>query len=76
MLFWAELSIYIVFFFMTDDPLVIDGMDNSKTNIPRPLVKTKSNAGMFKLPTKVLGCIISSGLYPSNRKIQFYLNHE
>ena len=61
-----------------EDSLVfqIDGMDNSKSYCPRFLDKSKKTVGMLRLPTKITGCNIYSGLYGGNRKCIFYLNHD
>ena len=50
-------------------------MDNSKSYCPRTLVKSKKDANMLTLPTKIEGCILYSGLYEENRSITFNLNH-
>ena len=56
--------------------LYLDGMDNSKSNIPRFREKSKKLANFFKLPSKITGAIISSGNYPLKRKIKMYLNFD
>ena len=53
----------------------IDGMDNSKSYIPRFIEKTKK-LGSWKLPSKITGAVISSGKYVSNRKVKLYVNHD
>ena len=53
----------------------IDGMDNSKSIIPRILEKSKSMTLTYRLPSKITGCITTSSLYPENRKIKFFVNH-
>ena len=53
----------------------IDSMDNSKSMIPRILEKSKHLSGMFRLPSKITGCITTSSLYPTQRKLKFYINH-
>ena len=53
----------------------VDGMDNSKSIIPRFLEKSKSMILDYRLPCKITGCITTSSLYSDNRKIQFYVNH-
>ena len=50
-------------------------MDNSKSMLPRSPEIGKATGSMFKLATKVTGCIIWSGKYPQNRKVMFYLNN-
>ena len=55
--------------------LQIDGMDNSKSIIPRILEKSKNLTLTYRLPSKITGCITTSSLYPSNRKIKFFVNH-
>ena len=54
----------------------VDGMDNSKSYLPRFLEKTKANQGTERLPTKISGCIVYSGYYEHKRKILFYINHD
>ena len=54
----------------------IDGMDNSKSYIPKYLVKGKKLAGLYRLPCKITGGIIWSSLYPQNRKNKFFINHD
>ena len=57
--------------------LMIDGMDNSKSFIPRILEKGKKLSGLFKLPSKITGCITASSLYPEkHRKVNFFVNHD
>ena len=36
----------------------------------------KSCSGIMKLASKITGCIIWSGNYPQNRKVQCFLNHD
>lgn len=55
--------------------VAIDGMDNSKSYIPRFLEKTKKQ-GTWKLPSKITGAIISSGKYVNKRKVKLYVNHD
>ena len=55
--------------------VAIDGMDNSKSMIPRLLEKTKKLA-MWKLPSKISGVIITSAKYPKKRKILLEVNHD
>ena len=54
----------------------LDGMDNSKSTIPRFLEKGKKFAGSFRLPCKISGGIIWSSLYPGNRKNKMFVNHD
>ena len=54
----------------------VDGMDNSKSYLPRHLEKTKENQGTERLPSKISGCILYSGLYEHKRKVVFYINHD
>ena len=54
----------------------IDGMDNAKSYLPRYLQKAKETEGTERIPTKISGCIIWSGLYEEKRKILYYLNHD
>ena len=55
--------------------LKVDDMDNTKSMLPRSPEIGKATGSMFKLATKVTGCIIWSGKYPQNRKVIFYLNN-
>ena len=55
--------------------VAVDGMDNSKSYIPRFIEKTKK-LGSWKLPSKITGAVISSSKYASNRKIKLYVNHD
>ena len=54
----------------------VDGMDNSKSYLPRYLEKPKKLVGTERLPTKITGCIIWNGLYKEKRKDLFFLNHD
>ena len=54
----------------------VDGMDNSKSLLPRFLEKGKKMSGLFKLPCKITGGIIWSSLYPGQRKNKFFINHD
>ena len=54
----------------------IDGMDNSKSYLPRYLEHSKDLVQKERLPTKISGCIIHSGWYEEKRKVLFYLNHD
>ena len=54
----------------------VDGMDNSKSYLPRFLEKTKENQGTERLPSKISGCIIYSGFYELKRKTLFFINHD
>lgn len=53
-----------------------DGMDNSKSYLPRYLENAKQIVGTERLPTKITGCLIHSGFYEEKRKCLFYLNHD
>ena len=53
----------------------VDDMDNHKSHIPQSPEIGKTSGSLFKLPSKVTGCIIWSGKYPQNRKVVIYLNH-
>ena len=55
--------------------LQIDSMDNSKSIIPKILEKSKNLTLKYRLPSKITGCILTSSLYPENRRIKFYVNH-
>ena len=61
----TKLKFKILFYF--DDFL--------KSHIPQSPEIGKTSGSLFKLPSKVTGCIIWSGKYPQNRKVVFYLNH-
>ena len=50
-------------------------MDNYKSHLPQAPEIGKTSGSLFRLPTKVTGCIIWSGKYPQNRKVVFYINH-
>ena len=54
----------------------IDGMDNSKSYLPRFLEHSKELAGTERLPSKIQGCIITSGFYETNQKVLFFINHD
>ena len=54
----------------------IDGMDNSKSYLPRYLELSKDQAQKERLPSKISGCNIYSGWYEHKRKVLFYLNHD
>ena len=54
----------------------LDGMDNSKSYLPRFLEKSKNLVGTERLPSKITGCIIWSGFYHDKRKDIFYINHD
>ena len=56
--------------------LQVDGMDNSKSYLPRYVENAKELTGSERLPSKISGCIIYSGMYEAKRKILFYLNHD
>ena len=55
--------------------VAIDGMDNSKSYIPRFMEKTKK-LSTWKLPSKITGAVISSGRFDNNRKVKLYVNHD
>ena len=55
--------------------VAIDGMDNSKSYIPRHLEKTKKQ-GCWKLPSKIVGAVISNSKYINNRKVKLFVNHD
>ena len=61
-----------------EDSLVIqvDGMDQKKSWLPRFLDKSKKNVGLQRLPTKIVGCNIFSGLYEEKRKVVMLINHD
>ena len=50
-------------------------MDNYKSHLPQSPVIGKTSGSLFRLPTKVTGCIIWSGKYAQNRKVVFYVNN-
>ena len=52
----------------------LDGMDNSKTTLPHSRSSVKATANILKLKTHVHGCVLTSGRYPHNRRIDFYVN--
>ena len=54
---------------------IVDDMDNHKSHIPRTTEIGKTSGSLFRLPTKVTGCIIWSGKYPQDRKVVFLVNH-
>ena len=51
-------------------------MDNSKSYLPRYLENAKALAGSERLPTKIQGAIIWSGIYAQKRRDFFFLNHD
>ena len=53
----------------------IDDMDNKKSYIPHSPHVGKSLCGLFRLPSKITGCIVWSGDYREDRKVNFYINH-
>ena len=55
--------------------LIVDDMDNYKSHLPQSPVIGKTTGSLFRLPTKVTGCIVWSGKYPQNRKVVFWINH-
>ena len=54
----------------------LDGMDNSKSYVPRFLENSKKLVGTERLPSKISGAIMWSGLYEDKRKDIFYINHD
>ena len=54
----------------------LDGMDNSKSYLPRYLEHSKDQVQKERLPSKISGCTIYNGKYESNRKVLFYINHD
>ena len=54
----------------------IDSMDNNKSLIPRYLVLSKDVAQKERLPAKVTGCTIYSGMYEQKRKVFMFINHD
>ena len=57
--------------------ILIDGMDQWKSNLPRFKENSKKFANFFKLPTKITGAIIVSSKYPEgNRKVKMLLNFD
>ena len=44
--------------------------------LPRFLEHSKELVGKERLPSKISGCIITSGFYDGNQKIMFYINHD
>ena len=54
----------------------IDGMDNSKSYLPRYLQKSKDQIQKERIPTKITGCIVYSGWFQAKRKCIFYMNHD
>ena len=54
----------------------VDGMDNHKSYLPRYLQNAKELQGTERLPSKISGCILWSGLYEAKRKVLLYLNHD
>ena len=53
----------------------VDGMDSSKSQIPRLLERSKQMTGMFRLPAKITGCVTTSSMYEEQSKVKFYINH-
>ena len=54
----------------------IDGMDNSKSYLPRYQELSKDQVQKERLPSKISGCTIYNGWYEKNRKVLFYVNHD
>ena len=48
----------------------------SKSYLPRFLENSKKLVGTERLPSKISGCILWSGLYKEKRKDIFYINHD
>ena len=61
--------------FLTSNCFAVDDMDNYKSHLPQSPEIGKTSGSLFRIPTKVTGCIIWSGKYPQNRKVVFYLNN-
>ena len=55
--------------------LKIDGMDNFKSLIPRIREKSKGLVMLHRLPSRITGVIVTSGLLEGNRSVKFFLNH-
>ena len=53
----------------------LDDMDNQKSYLPRCVEPGKKLGKLARIPSKITGCIISSGHYSDGRKIKFYINH-
>ena len=53
----------------------MDDMDNQKSYTPRCVEPGKKLSKMARIPSKISGCILSSGRYSDGRKIKFYVNH-
>ena len=53
----------------------VDDMDNTKSFIPHSPHVGKSLCGLFRLPSKITGCIVWSGDYCDDRKVNFFINH-
>ena len=54
----------------------IDGMDNSKSYLPRYRELSKDQVQKERLPSKISGCTIYNGWYENKRKVLFYINHD
>ena len=54
----------------------VDGMNNFTSYVPRYQIISKEMQGSERLPSKITGCILWSGLYEDKRKIMFYVNHD
>jgi hypothetical protein len=53
----------------------LDDMDNAKSYLPRCVEPGKKLGKLARVPSKITGCITSSGHYQDGRKIQFLINH-
>ena len=53
----------------------LDDMDNSKSYLPRCVEPGKKLGKLARVPSKITGCIITSGHYQDGRKIKFLVNH-
>ena len=54
----------------------LDAMDNSKSYVPRTLENAKDLVGADRLPSKISGVLMYSGLYKDGRSVHFYTNHD
>ena len=53
----------------------LDDMDNAKSYLPRCVEPGKKLGKLARVPSKITGCIITSGHYQDGRKITFLVNH-
>ena len=67
----AFLLMYVNFYIS-----LVDGMDNAKSYCPRYLENSKQLVGTERLPTKIYGGLVWSGIYEEKRSITFFLNHD